>query len=178
MKDSDIFHIPPAPIQRCLLHHRKQLLLPAIRESFFSLPGSQWQEESSESNYTAIPDIDGRSSIPLILRNSLFRIHCIERSAFFRRIRLHTPETSRFFGFCPIKTRHNRPEFFIAVSCCDVDPAGTAMQPAGCHQVPGPDFPLCPSLHVNVPFRQDVCVRYKFSVYLCQGQSLFGSTQI
>jgi hypothetical protein len=89
-------------------------------------------------------------------------------AALFRRIRLHTTETFCLFGLCPIKVRHNSPKFFIAVSCCDVSAAGTAMQPTRCHQVLGPDFLLCPSLHVHSPFQQYLWVRYKLFAYSCQ----------
>ena len=45
----------------------------------------------------------------------------------FLWIRLHTPETFCIFGFCSVKFSHNRPKFFIAVPCCDVNPARTAI---------------------------------------------------
>jgi hypothetical protein len=83
MKNSDIVHIPNAPIPHCPHYHRTQPLLSAIWGLSYLLPEGQCQEENSESDRTANPDIDGKNSIPLTLRNPSLYTHRITQRAFF-----------------------------------------------------------------------------------------------
>jgi hypothetical protein len=50
-------------------------------------------------------------------------------------IGLHAAKTFGFFWFCSVKIAHHRLEFLISIPCCNVNSAGPAIQPAGCHQI-------------------------------------------
>ena len=67
---------------------------------------------------------------------------------FFGRVRLQAAKAFGFFRLGPVKTAHHRLEFFIAIAGGDVNPAGPAVQPAGRHQIPVPEFFLGPSFHM------------------------------